>query len=185
MSSPFSLLPQTIGELLPKSSKNIQVSFVAVGPILIDALNEGLDFDEACFKARITPTQAVDLLSNPEFIKYVEAYLSIGDISDRAVRLRIAKSILAAQIATGNISAKKRDALDVLNFVNKEMDSKRGVSVNVNVLQNTSVERPYQRGPGTSAVKIIDVGPSREAVQEQFNKLAKEVGYNGSGEEKG
>lgn len=182
------LLPSSIEELLPKSNEDVTVSFVAVGPILIDALNSGLDFNEACKLAHITGEQGCKLLANPQFIKYVEAYLTIGDITDRSVRLRIAKSILAAQIATGHIIGKRRDALDILNLVNKEMDVKRGTGVQVNVFQNNTVARPYMKD--VNGVKVVQQEPSKEQVQEQFDRVAEQIGYtgddnNGSRQEEG
>jgi len=138
------LLPQNISELLPSvdDKKSFKSLFVTIGPALVDALSKGEDFVETCNRLRLQPTDAFNLLSAPEFISYVEAYLSIGDITDKHQRIRLVKAMLAAQIADGNIN-RRRDALDYISHIQKELSSsEKNTTVNVQVV-NTSVPRPY------------------------------------------
>ena len=138
--SPY--LPRTIQELLPKTADDSKIAFIAFGPLLIDSLSKGENIIEAANNAGIDPQEAARLIATPEFIKYVEAYLSLGDITDRASRIRLAKAILASQIASG-VSSKKKEPLDILEYIRKETDTKRGGGgVQVNIVNN-SVPRPY------------------------------------------
>jgi hypothetical protein len=143
--NPFT--PQNISELLPKSDQDFKVTFIAIGPKLLDALNKGKNIVEASHEAGISEHDAVKLLASPEFNRLKEAYLSIGDLEDKTVRVRIAKSILAAQIAAG-VTFRKREPMDILEYVRREFDVKRGEhSVNV-FIKNDIVPRPYLKDGG-------------------------------------
>lgn len=137
------LLPTHISQLLPENNeKDYQQTFVAIGPILIDSLAAGEDITQAAIKAHVSPTTAIKLLATPDFQKYVETYLAIGDLTDRDARVRLSKTILASMIANGVISRRK-DPLDILDYIRREHEPRKGgtnVMVQVN---NTSVPRPY------------------------------------------
>ena len=155
--SPY--LPKTIQELLPKTADDSKIAFIAFGPLLIDSLSKGDNIIEAANNAGIDPQEAARLIATPEFIKYVEAYLSLGDITDRASRIRLAKAILASQIANG-VSSKKKEPLDILEYIRKETDSKRGGGgVQVNIVNN-SVPRPYKRIDRADETDIITAPPA-------------------------
>jgi hypothetical protein len=183
LGSPF--LPQNISELLPKSDQDFKVTFIAVGPKLLDALMEGKNIVEASHVAGISEFDAVKLLASPEFNRLKEAYLSIGDLESRAVRVRIAKSILAAQIASG-VTFRKREPMDILEYVRREQDTgKGGTSVSV-FIKNTNVPRPYNRGmdavqsqlrngiEDTAIVVDSVTAPSPLSLREQFLKRLEE-----------
>ena len=140
---PFTFLPTNISQLLPENNeKDYQQTFVAVGPMLIDSLANGEDIQTAANKAKINPLEAIKLLATPEFQRYVETYLAIGDLTDRDARVRLSKTILASMIANGVVSRRK-DPLDILDYIRREHEPRKGgtnVMVQVN---NTSVPRPY------------------------------------------
>jgi hypothetical protein len=148
-------LPTNIKELLPtENNPSFKSLFVAIGPSLIDRLAAGEDFVEICNSLRINPDDAIRLLQAPEFLSYIEAYLSLGDITDKHTRIRLVKSLLAAQIASGAPSSKRRDALDYIAHIQKELsssDRETNVFVQVN---NTSVPRPYLKNTNTKEAEI-------------------------------
>ena len=139
------MIPKTVAELLPDTSEqDHKTIFVAVGPILIESLANGEDLYKAAEKAKIRPEDALKLFATPEFAKYVEAYLTLGDITDRQARLRLGRSILAAAIASGMTLGKKRDVLDILEYLRRETEVRRGRNIFVGVkITNDSVPRPY------------------------------------------
>ena len=143
MVNPQSFLPINISQLLPENNeKNFQTTFVAIGPMLIDSLASGDSLVDACAKAHISPDRAIKLLAAPQFLRFVESYLAIGDLKDRDARIRLSKAILASQIASGIVS-KRKEPLDILDYIRKEHEAKKGSSnVYVQVLNN-SVPRPY------------------------------------------
>jgi hypothetical protein len=138
-------LPQTINELLPTEDKTSSASlFLAVGPALVDALSNGEDFIETCNRLRLQTDDAFRILSSKEFKSYVEAYLSLGDITDKHVRIRFVKALLAVQVANG-VTSRKREPIDFVEHIRKELStSEKSTSINVQVV-NTSVPRPYTR----------------------------------------
>jgi hypothetical protein len=138
-------LPQTISELLPTEDKKTSVSlFIAVGPALVDGLLAGEDFVDVCNRLRLQTDDAYKLLSSKEFRAYVEAYISLGDITEKHQRVRLAKALLATQVAQG-LPIKKRDALDYIAHIQKELTSTdKETNINVQVI-NTSVPRPYNK----------------------------------------
>ena len=146
-------LPSNLKELLPsEENPGFKSLFVAIGPSLIDALARGEDFVTTCNKLRINTDDALSLLSSKEFTAYVEAYLALGDITDKHTRIRLVKAMLAAQIASGVISTKKRDALDYIQHIQRELTSTdHQTNINVQVV-NTSVPRPYLKKQ-----EVIDV----------------------------
>jgi len=143
--SPF--LPKNISELLPSSSgEDTTISFVAIAPTLIHSLAAGKSIYEAAEEARIHVNDAVKLLATPQFKRYVEAYLSLGDLLDRESRLRLSRAILAELVANGRIVNPKRDALDILNYIRQETETKSNSSRPIAVqIINNSVPRPYQQ----------------------------------------
>jgi len=148
-----------IAELLPKNDQDYKITFIAVGPKLLDALLKGMDITSAANEAGIAVGDAIKLLATPEFNRLKEAYLSIGDLESKEVRIRIAKSILAAQIAAG-VTFRKREPMDILEYVRRELDVKRGES-SVNVyIKNDIVPRPYQ----TKNVGVGEEGSSLETL---------------------
>jgi len=101
----------------------------------------------------------------------VEAYVSIGDLATKPVRIRIAKSILAIQIANG-VVAKKREPLDILEYVRKEQISNKGIGNGVHVhLHAGNIPRPYTR---VEEIKTLVGGNNGEEKQKEKQEQKEE-----------
>lgn len=139
------LLPKTIKQLLPNEDNNSSKAlFITVGPTLIDALSNGEDFIETCNKLHLDPYDAALLLGSDEFIKYIEAYISLGDLTDKTQRIRLTKAILASQIANG-MTFRRKEPMDLIEHIRKELQiSDHSSQINVQIV-NTSVPRPYSK----------------------------------------
>jgi hypothetical protein len=147
------LVPRTIDSLLPKSEQDYSTLLVVSGARLLEALMMGKEVEVAARESGLTTEDAVKLLATEEFARYAEAYANIGDVADKAVRIRIAKSILAAQIANGE-TYRKREPMDILEYVRKEQQQtgKGGGGVNLTLNLGGAIKRPY----AVKSVKQVD-----------------------------
>lgn len=138
------VLSTNISRLLPENNEKDYIqTFVAIGPILIDALESGKTIQEAAYAAHIDAGTAISLLGSKEFRKYVEAYIALGDLKDRDNRIRFSRAVIASMVANGIVSGKK-EPLDYIEHIRRETEAKKGGSNVLVQINNTSVPRPYK-----------------------------------------